>query len=160
VSDLFEQRKLYAEQQLKERNLKHKELDLFNRHQEDTRKRIDTIARSVFLISGGALTVSLSIFLKTDRPKLSASLLPVLQLSWYALFYCLVAFVLVMVFMVLAAYFFGERWRRRLRDKTIDASGWSPRLSFVAWFFGITGMIGFLVGLGCLAYVAVTLTAS
>jgi uncharacterized membrane protein HdeD (DUF308 family) len=28
------------------------------------------------------------------------------------------------------------------------------------WFFGITGIMAFLIGLGCLAYVAVSLAAS
>jgi hypothetical protein len=160
VSDnLFEQTKLHHELQIKERDLAQKELDLFNRHQEDTRKRIDTIAKSALLISGGALTVSVGIFLRADRPKLLPGLLSILQFSWYALFYCLIAFVFVMGFMVLAAYVLGERWRRKLNNESVDASGWPPSLSLMAWFFGITGLMAFLIGLGCLAYVAVSLAA-
>jgi hypothetical protein len=141
--NLFEQTKLHHELQLKERDLAQKEMDLFNRHQEDTRKRIDTISKSVLLISGGALTVSIGIFLRTDRPKLLPGLLCVLQFSWYTLFYCLIAFILVMGFMVLAAYVFGERWRRKLKGEKIDASGWPPSLSLAAWLFGITGIMLF-----------------
>lgn len=130
-------------------------LEIFNAHQEDTRRRVDTLAKAVILISGGALTLSIGVFIRSDAPKISAHLWRILYSSWCALFYSIAAFVLVMVAMILGSYVLGERWRASIHGQVADVTSWPGWSEIPQWFFGVTGLIAFLYGLWALAYVAI-----
>ena len=49
-------------------------LELFNAHQEDVRRRADSLAKSIFVLSGGTLTVSIGVFTGSSAPDLTSGL--------------------------------------------------------------------------------------
>jgi len=53
-------------------------LEQFNTHQQDIRARTDSLARAVFVLSGGALSISIGIFAKVNNLSECA----VLVLKW------------------------------------------------------------------------------
>ena len=54
-------------------------------------ERLDTLIRMLLAVGGGALAVSLFLFLDSDSLELDAGLVGALQLSWVSLFYVLAA---------------------------------------------------------------------
>jgi hypothetical protein len=68
------------------RELLQRNVELYASHQADTRKRVDTLAKAIFLLSGGSLTVTLGIFLRESAPVLSSDQTLLLRLALWALF--------------------------------------------------------------------------
>ena len=95
-----------------------------------SKERAQAVIRSIYLLSGGALAVSLAIFLRSESLELGADLVVALQASWALLFYSLAAAAL--------AEFLGVSDER-------------PR---AARFFLRTGLAGLVAGLALLAYVS------
>ena len=134
-----------------------KSLDLFNAHQEDTRKRTEFLAKSVFLISGAALTLSINLFLGKDAPTLESWQVSLLRFGWLALFFSILGYVLVMSVMLIRDYRFGERWRKSIYGKQVDVSGTPGGFDAVMWLLGTLSILSLLAGLGALAWVASSL---
>lgn len=131
-----------------------KEVEIFNAHQGDARKRAEFLAKAVFLIGGGALTLSINLFLSANAPSLSPGYACTLKTGWWALFISMMLFILVLAVMLMRDYAFGERWRKKLNGENIDVSG-SPGLpDIVMWTLGILGMLAFFYGLGSLAWIS------
>ena len=128
------------------------ELAQFNQHQQDARGRLDTLAKSVFLLAGGALTLSINAFTGTDVPFITTDLAYSLKISWGLLFYSMVAFLLVLFSVLLDMYVFGERWRRQL-DGGPEASHFKVELFQIA--LAASALLSFIVGFGLMAYVAI-----
>ena len=101
--------------------------------------RLDALLRTVLAVAGGALAVSLLLFLDSDSLELDASLVGALQLSWLALFYALAA--------AAGAQFVA------LPGVSTGARGALNR-ALVG-----TGFAALLAGLGLLAYVSVVALA-
>ena len=97
---------------------------------------LDKLLRTLLAVAGGALAVSLFLFLGSDSLELDAGIVGALQLSWLALFYALAAAAGTR-FLAL----FGER--RRLERLLAG-----------------TAFAAFLAGLALLAYVSVVALAS
>lgn len=133
------------------------ELQLFNAHQEDTRKRTEFLAKSVFLIAGTALTLSINLFIGKDAPKVDASALCLIRWGWGALFASIVGYLAVIGTMMIRDYRFGERWRSRISGEIVDASGKPGWLEIAMWFFGIASVLSLVAGLGLLAWVSSSL---
>lgn len=134
-----------------------KTIDRINSYQADTRQRVDTLIKAILVLSGGALTISIGIFLRPGAPDLEQELLPVLKVSWGLIFYTMASAALVLFIMICQGYSLGELWKRKLA-KGIDNIPGNRLLLFsryLSWFFGITGFISFLGGLGTLAYVSI-----
>ncbi len=128
-----------------------KKLELFNPHQEDTRRRADSLIRAIFLISGGALTVSISIFTSKSSPELIPALSCILKNSWWLLFISIISLALSLFLMLVRDYHAGENWRKKADFKKrslYDAA---------MWLLGIIGMICFIGGLLGLSYVSTSL---
>lgn len=53
--------------------------------------RLDSLIRTLLAVGGGALALSLYLFLNSDSLELDAGLVGALQLSWVSLFYVLAA---------------------------------------------------------------------
>lgn len=134
-----------------------KSLELFNAHQEDTRKRTEFLAKSVFLISGAALTLSINLFLGKDAPALDSCHISLLRFGWLALFFSILGYVLVMSVMLIRDYRFGERWRKSINGTQVDVSGTPGGFDTVMWLLGTLSIISLLAGLGALAWVASSL---
>ncbi|WP_183091180.1 MULTISPECIES: hypothetical protein [Vibrio] len=132
-----------------------KEYEMFNQHQQDVRARADSLGKAVFVLSGGALTVSIGIFLKSDRLPLTDSALIVIRYSWWLLFAAIVFGVVMLATIIVRDYRFGERWRKVL-DKVpnIDASGKPAKLEVLIVVLGVLGIIAFILGMFGLAFVA------
>lgn len=130
------------------------DLELFNAHQEDSRKRTEFLMKSVFLISGAALTLSINLFLGSEVKGLSSCLVWTLQFGWVALFLSIVSGVLTICTMMIRDYLFGERWRRSLHGRQEDVTGSPGWFDVVMWILGPCSIICLLVGLGALAWVS------
>jgi hypothetical protein len=134
-----------------------KSLELFNAHQEDTRKRTEFLAKSVFLISGAALTLSINLFLGKGAPALEPCQVSLLRLGWLALFFSILGYVLVVSLMLIRDYRFGERWRKSINGQQVDVSGTPGGFDTVMWLLGTLSILSLLVGFGALAWVSSSL---
>ena len=97
-------------------------------------ERLDKLIRTIYAVGGGALALSMAIFLRSESLELSADLVAALQVSWAALFYSVVAGALVQ----LLRLFGPPAGVRRLLHRLFLASGFAA----------------FLLGLLVLAYVS------
>ncbi len=126
----------------------------FNAHQEDVRRRADSLSKAIFVLAGGTLTLSITIFTGESAPDLTPGLACALKLSWWALFLSIVFLVLALTTIIARDYAFGERWRRKLEGEDVDASGSPTVVEIIIWVLAIVGLLTFLAGLLGQAYVA------
>lgn len=132
-----------------------KDLELFNQHQEDLRGRTDSLAKAMFVLAGGALTVSIGLFMSKERLPVSDYAISVLQVSWWLLFVSIMSGVLSLSIMILRDYFLGERWRRKNEgEPNMDVSGRPGVYDAFLFLFSFTAVLSFIGGFGCLAYVS------
>ena len=129
-------------------------LELFNSNQEDVRRRADSLAKSIFVLSGGTLTVSIGIFTGSSAPTLSSGLSCILKASWWGLFLAIIFLVLTLIAIIARDYAFGERWRKQLNGQNIDVSGNPTFVEILIWVLAIIGTLAFLGGILGQAYVA------
>ncbi|MBI5752903.1 MAG: hypothetical protein HZA59_12305 [Hydrogenophilales bacterium] len=137
-----------------------KELELFNLHQEEARKRTEFLAKSVFLISGTGLTLSINLFLGDGAPTVAAESVTLLRVAWWALFASIVGYVLVLSIMLIRDYQFGERWRSKIHGENVDTRNTPGWLDGSMWALGTLSMLCFLFGIGGLAWVSSALLGS
>lgn len=130
------------------------DLELFNAHQEDVRRRADSLVRAIFILAGGTLTLSITIFTGEKAPELGPDLMCALKVSWWALFLSIMLLVLGLTTIIARDYAFGEKWRKRLNGENVDATGNPTFIEVVIWALAILGLLAFLVGLLGQAYVA------
>lgn len=137
---------------------KQKAVDRILQYQTDTRQRVDTLVRAVFVLSGGALTISIGIFLRAGAPHLSAHLTLLLQVSWWLLFFSLTASAGVLFIMICQGYWFTSLWGKSLENgnsRNVDQNPLHKFAGIMNWVIGVSGFFAFVVGLGVLAYVSV-----
>ena len=101
--------------------------------------RLDALIRTFLAAGGGALAVSLVLFLNSDSLELDAGLVAALQLAWLALFYVLAACAGIEL---LALFGPPAGARRHLKRVLVG-----------------TAFAAFLVGLALLAYVSLVALA-
>ncbi len=126
----------------------------FYAHQEDVRRRADSLVRALFVLSGGALTVSIGFFGGSSRSLLSPELILVLQSSWWSLFVSILCLASSLVAIIGRDYAFGERWREKLDGKREDAPNGPGWCELLIWILASVGFVSFFVGMIGLAYVA------
>jgi hypothetical protein len=128
-------------------------IDRFTAFQTETRHRVDTLIKSIFVLSGGALTISIGVFLRKEAPALTPKITELLQYSWCLLFFSLAAAAVISFVMIVQGYYVGELWKKAQETgKNEIETNCALKLSRILnWFFGITGFISFLVGLSMLA---------
>lgn len=129
-------------------------LQQFNAHQEDVRRRADSLVRAMFLLSGGALTVSIGIFTSQAAPALEPEFACVLRWSWWSLFSSILLLVSCLVAIIARDYAFGERWRSAL--EVPGNPGPRPLVwpEVVIWGLALGGFAAFASGMLGLAWVA------
>ncbi|WP_081601323.1 hypothetical protein [Thioalkalivibrio sp. HL-Eb18] len=130
------------------------ELKTFNEHQADVRNRANSLARAVFLLSGGTLSLSITVFLSHRDLFFDFSALLALKLSWWVLFLSSSLLVVTLTLIIVRDYRLGERWRLALGGVNVDASGIPGRLESWIWGLGISGLSLFIVGFLLQAHVA------
>jgi hypothetical protein len=135
-----------------------KAIDRILQHETDTRQRVDTLIKAIFVLSGGALTISIGLFLRSGAPQLSEALIRVLQQSWWLLFYSLAASATVLAIMIFQGYRYVALWKKAFNENSGQISdSFLLKLTRIAnWSLGVTGFTAFLIGLALLAYVSVT----
>ncbi|AZR82802.1 hypothetical protein [Thiomicrospira sp. S5] len=127
----------------------------FNKHQQDVRTRTDSFTKAIFVLSGGALSISIGLFL-SSKSQLSADLVFYLQFSWGLLATTILSLV-VMLFLIIARdYRFGERWRLYLDGKLEGRPENHAPWDRVIWLLGIISLVSFVLGFGLLVYSAIT----
>jgi hypothetical protein len=133
-----------------------KAVDRILQYQADTRQRVDTLIKAIFVLSGGALTISIGIFLRSGAPPLSANLTQLLQISWGLIFYSLAASASVLFSMIFQGYCLARLWEMSFNIKAdqIQDSCLLKGIRLFNWVTGVTGFAAFLIGLGALAYVS------
>jgi hypothetical protein len=109
-----------------------------NEDWREIRSRADSIANAVFLVAGGALSLSISIILdKKSEPFITPAVAQLASQAWYFMLASVILFLLVKAHLVLQAFLLQvatEFVNRR--------NGW---LNSVGWVLGI-------IGLGCFAW--------
>ena len=131
-------------------------LEEFNKHQLDVRTRTDTLAKAIFVLAGGALSISIGLFLNS-KTKLSPEIVGYLQCSWVLLTLVIISLVLMLFTIITRDYFFGERWRRSLH-KNYDGKVENHKPWDVAiWSFALVALVCFLIGFSLLSMSAILL---
>lgn len=113
---------------------------------KEIRARVDSIANALFLVGGGALSVSIAVLLGKDARKLSEIASSLVAISWYSLLYSVVAFAFIKGILIVQAYTQCSNSSRKVT--------WHLLTTWVNWCLGVTGMLAFVVGLFLLVKVA------
>jgi hypothetical protein len=131
----------------------------FDAHQADTRNRVDTLVKLVFAVSGGALTVSLGIFLREGAPELTGDQRILLHVAWGSLFGSVAGFATLLGNLIVQAGMVAAYWKPRLgRKDGIEAfMRGAAKTVTVSWILGPISFLAFLCGLGSLAWLAIWL---
>ena len=112
-------------------------------HEEwkEIRTRADSIASAVFLISGGALSLSITVMLSNKASGLTISQAVVEQAvgAWYFLFLAIIIFLLLKFVIISMAYML--HFKTEFFDKSVL---WFNAL---CWIIGIVGFVAFCWGL-------------
>ena len=115
---------------------------------KELRARVDSLAGAIFLISGGALTLSISVLLKlkdsTPAIKCYAS---DISLSWYALLTSIILFVTLKVLLITQLFMSGFMHSKRY-NPTVKVT------NTFAWLLAILGLFSFSWGMFKLVAVA------
>ncbi|WP_159561688.1 hypothetical protein [Alcanivorax sp. S71-1-4] len=107
---------------------------------ERIRNRADSLANAVFLIAGGALSVSISVMVSAKKsgvvPEAASS---IATTGWYCLLAAIILFVTLKIHMIGQAFL--------LHVKTEVADKHTPLLNGLGWLWGIGGFVTFVWGL-------------
>lgn len=114
----------------------------------EIRSRVDSIANAVFLIAGGALSLSVSVLVDGKASGIvSEEVANLAATSWYCLLGAVVFFLLLKADLVLQAYL--------LQFKAEFVNNNLGKLNGAAWGLGLAGFVLFIVGLACMVRTAV-----
>ena len=106
----------------------------------ETRARADSVASAVFLISGGALSLSITVILGNKASGLiTPEVASLAAWSWYCLLIAVVMFLLLKGHMILQAHLL--QFRPDFLNKHLAL------LNCTAWAIGLLGFIPFVVGM-------------
>ena len=115
---------------------------LENNYEEwkEIRARVDSIANAIFLIAGGALSLSISVILSNKGAGLISKEVSTLASSaWYWLLAAIVIFLVLKIYLVSQAFI--------LQFKPQFITRWLSWVNGFGWFLGIAGFISFGWGL-------------
>jgi len=132
-------------------------LEEFNKHQQDLTNRVTTFVQMLFVLSGGALSISIAVFTGPRSVSLSDHVAQVLSVSWWSLVASVALLCSMLAAIILRDYFFGERWRKYLDDPSVDPKGKQGWIEVLIIVLGLLGVLGFIIGFVGLAFVATAL---
>ena len=118
---------------------------------KELRGRVDSVANAVFLISGGALTLSISVFLRLKETTIN--LQPYADdaaCSWFMLLGSIVLFV-VLKMVLIAQAFLRQLMKPEKYNPTVIYS------NIVGWLIGLLGLFLFVFGMYLLVKLAVSI---
>jgi hypothetical protein len=111
-------------------------------HEEwkEIRSRIDSIANVIFLIAGGALSLSISVIIEHKNAGfIDQATADIAAAAWRWLLAAIVIFLTLKITLVFQQFL--------LHEKTDFVNKWRPWLNGVQWIIGIVGFSVFVVGL-------------
>ena len=120
-------------------------------HEEwrELRSRVDSLASAVFLVSGGALTFSVSVLVNLSSP-VDLSIKPQFEWSWYLLLFAIVCFVLLKVSLIAQSFMRNvmqpDSFNRLLRSTNI-----------FGWAVGLVGLFAFVIGMCLMVRAAISI---
>lgn len=107
---------------------------------ERIRARVDSLANAVFLIAGGALSVSISVMVSAKKsgvvPEAASS---IATTGWFCLLAAIILFVTLKVHMI------GQAFLLHVKTEVADKN--NSLLNSLGWFWGIGGFAMFVWGL-------------
>lgn len=131
---------------------KYKEL---NAHQTKVGEQIVSLVKSVFILSGTALTISIGLFNSPIALLLSTEAKCALKISWVSFFASIMILVISFSLIVLENYRFGMHWLDFVKSKEsrrVEGGNYIVKLIPVLLGFGI---LLFLLGMSGLAWTAI-----
>jgi hypothetical protein len=106
----------------------------------EIRARVDSIASAVFLISGGALSISIGLLLDLKKDgSFTECAISQIESSWSCLLTSLILFVLLKCHLVIQS--FTLHWSQSFYDKHIVKS------NSVGFIIGCFGVVSFIIGI-------------
>lgn len=111
----------------------------------DLRSRVDTLAKAIFLIAGGAVTLSVNLYL--NKRDILCCVVAYLKISWISLLASIVLFSFVIGFMILQGYICGEFYRAKIRNRDFSDAEPARWLDVISLIIGILGFVAFIVGM-------------
>lgn len=106
----------------------------------EIRLRGDSIANAIFLISGGALSLSISVILSNKSEGfITAQVACLASFAWYCLLSSMVLFLLLKGHMIFQAYLL--QFRPNFVNNNIIL------LNGISWCIGIFGFVSFVIGM-------------
>ena len=121
----------------------------------DIRGRVDTLAKSVFLIGGGSITLSVNLYL--DKKTLLAPIACFLKNSWIFLLASIGMFALVIGLLIFQGFISSEIYREKIENGEKIKNHPKRYLDYVALGVGFLGFVSFLIGMGYLILAAMYL---
>lgn len=124
--------------------------EIDNQEWEEVRSRIDSLASAVFVLSGGALSISIGlVFGHTELVSSEPTAGGVLLWAWWLLVYPIMAFVFLKANVIVQKYILLDHPERH---ETVR-----PITNGISWLFGVSGVLSFCAGMVCLVVVAQSL---
>ncbi len=115
---------------------------LENNYEEwkEIRSRVDSVANAIFLIAGGALSLSISVILSNKGAGLiSKEVSELASSAWYWLLASIIIFLVLKTYLIFQAFM--------LQFNTEFVNRWLHWLNGTGWVIGILGFVSFACGL-------------
>jgi FtsH-binding integral membrane protein len=132
-----------------------KSYEMWNTYLRETRSRADGLMRAALLVSGGALTLAVSAFLRPDHPSLSPELFSSLKLAWILLALSMVGVFIVSLISLASNDMHGKRWGKWLKDQRRGELKQPTIANWATWLIGLLAFACLSGGLAFLTYVAI-----
>ncbi|QCU89310.1 hypothetical protein [Thiomicrorhabdus sediminis] len=130
-------------------------LEQFNAHQQDVRNRADSLTKAIFILSGGALSISIGLFI--NNQEIPQNITSILGYSWWSLTTAIISLTIMLFLVIARDYLFGERWRKELSGLIDNANKNTSVIDFFIWVLALCGLITFISGYVGLTYCAIQL---
>ena len=115
---------------------------------------MELLGKSIFLLSGGALTISIGLFLKQDSAEMLTQIVCFIRAAWLLLFLSILSFVMALGVMIIRDYNFGEHWSKKINGENVQEISSSRWYDVIIWIFGIGTVLCILLGFGSLGWVS------
>lgn len=120
---------------------------------ESIRARVDSLGSAIFLIAGGALSVSIGVMVSASgEAQLPAQAVKLASQSWYWLVASIILFILLKAHLIFQAFL--------LQTRTGFADSNNSLTNTVGWVLGISGLVSFIVGIIKMIMAAVEVVGS
>jgi len=127
---------------------------LFNNFAMDFRSRVDSLIKSIFLISGGVLSITIGAFISKKPPVITQEVLHSIQCAWFNLSFSIIAALTTMFLLIVAQAQTATKWRVKIETnaeglQVINNPVW---FRVIMWVVGITAFISCITGLIYITY--------